>query len=122
MPPRFTNKSKPQIERKYHCPGKAGAKQEVINKAANSLFCSKNTHRTQSAAWGLVAITPMAGAEIIGLLYLQSTTKFNGVCIIHHRNSKIRSLQKFFEEKAILHDLAAYSKVREKEINNSLSA
>lgn len=38
---------------------------------------------------------------------LKSTAKLNGVCIINHSDPKIRSLQKFFEEKAILHYFAA---------------
>lgn len=38
---------------------------------------------------------------------LKCTTEFHGVSIVNHRDSKIWSLQKLFEEKAILHYLAA---------------
>lgn len=86
-------------------------------------------HRTQStffrfrvnanSAPGKTNSCPWTGKKK-SLLHLKSTTKFNSVGIVNHRNSKIWSLQKFFEEKAILHYFAAYWKVKEKEINKSL--
>lgn len=85
-------------------------------------------HRTQSTFFRFrvnansapARLTPSLNRKKKSLLHLKSTTKFNSVGIVNHRNSKIWSLQKFFEEKAILHYFAAYWKVKEKEINKSL--
>ena len=88
----------------------------MTDKAANSLFSPEvgvqNTELILRMGRKDACRGPARGrhvqAETTGLPYLQGTTQFNRVCIIHHRNSKIWSLQKFFEEKAILHYLAAY--------------
>lgn len=65
-------------------------------------------------------MTSPPGAETQGRLYLKSTTKFNSVCVVNHRDSEVGSLQELFEEEAVLHDFAACWKVREQEIRNSL--
>lgn len=78
-------------------------------------WCGCTEHRAHS--WGLdsMMLTFALLDELLpwGWLYLQRTTEFNSVCIINHGNSKIWSLQKFFEEKAVLHYFAACWKVRQ---------
>lgn len=67
-------------------------------------------HESQAddGSFGVVsAVETVAEARSHRYDVLQSTTELNSICVLNHRDAKIWSLQKFFEEKAILHYFAA---------------